>query len=59
MGVVYKWVWPPVDSQAKVHMLKEHLQQCKSLLKCKRDELKRLWLDDVKHKKMLKMIDNM
>lgn len=46
------------DSQAKVHMLKEHLQGCKVLLKCKREELNRLWLDDIKYKKMLKMIDN-
>ena len=48
-----------VDSQAKVHMLKNSLQVCKTQLRCKREELKRLWLDEVKYKKMLKLIDEM
>ena len=38
-------------------MLKTSLQSCKNLLRCKREELKRLWLEDVKYKHMLKMID--
>lgn len=40
-------------------MLKTGLTSCKTLLRCKRDELKRLWLEDVKFKHMLKMIDSM
>ena len=49
----------PLESQLKVRMLRDNLNVCKSQLKCKRDELKRLWLEDVKYKKMLKLIDNM
>ena len=49
----------PLESQMKVRMLRDNLNVCKSQLKCKRDELKRLWLEDVKYKKMLKLIDNM
>ena len=47
------------DSEEKIRMLKTSLQSCKNLLRCKREELKRLWLEDVKFKHMLKMIDTM
>ena len=49
----------PLESQMKVRMLRDNLNVCKSQLRCKRDELKRLWLEDVKYKKMLKLIDSM
>lgn len=45
-------------SQERVRVLKTGLTSCKTLLRCKRDELKRLWLEDVKFKHMLKMIDS-
>ena len=47
------------ESQDKIRVLKANLQSCKTLLRCKREELKRLWVDDVKYKHMLKMIDAM
>lgn len=50
---------PDADSEEKIRMLKTSLQSCKNLLRCKREELKRLWLEDVKYKHMLKMIDTM
>ena len=48
-----------VDSQEKIRALKKNLQSCKTLLRCKREELKRLWLEDVRFKHMLKLIDTM
>jgi len=45
------------DSQDRIRALKTNLKSCKNLLRCKREELKRLWLEDVKYKHMLKMID--
>ena len=49
----------PPESQAKIRSVKASLSHCKSLLRCKREELKRLWLDDVKFKNMLQIIDGM
>jgi exocyst complex component 4 len=45
------------DSQEKIRGLKKNLQSSKSLLRCKREELKRLWLEDVRFKHQLKLID--
>lgn len=45
------------ESQDKVRLVKSHLTLCKTLLRCKRDELKRLWLEDQKYKHMLKLIE--
>ena len=47
------------DSQQKIRALKKNLQSSKTLLRCKREELKRLWLEDVRFKHMLKLIDTM
>lgn len=47
----------PLESQMKVRMLRENLQISKSQLHCKREALKRLWFDEVKYKKMLKLVD--
>ncbi|KAL5471350.1 hypothetical protein EMCRGX_G029456 [Ephydatia muelleri] len=47
------------ESQDKVRLVKSHLTSCKSLLRCKRDELKRLWLEDQKYKHMLKLLEKM
>lgn len=47
------------DSQEKIARVKASLKSCKSLLRCKREELKRLWLEDVKYKHMLQMVDSM
>lgn len=54
----YPCLVPPPDSQEKIKQVKTSLKSCKSLLRCKRDELKRLWLEDVKYKHMLQMIEN-
>lgn len=40
----------------KVHSVKEKLIICKKLLHCKRDELKKLWLEAVEHKHVLNML---
>jgi len=46
-------------SQAKVKHVKASLKSCKQLLRCKREELKKLWLDDLKYKHMLQMLESM
>lgn len=60
-GAVLVWYFlcSFTESQAKIRSVKISLSSCKSLLRCKRDELKRLWLEDVKYKNMLQMIDSM
>ena len=47
------------ESQLKVHQVRTSLKSCKSLLRCKREELKRLWLEDVKYKHKLQMVEVM
>ncbi len=47
------------DSQSRIKEVRANLKSCKSLLRCKREELKRLWLEDIKYKHMLKMIESM
>ena len=49
--------WYSLESQMKVRMLRENLQISKTQLHCKREALKRLWFDEVKYKKMLKLVD--
>ena len=40
-------------AQAKVSQLKKTLLDCRTLLQCKRDDLKRLWAEDLRYKKIL------
>lgn len=46
------------DSREKIKQVRVSLKSCKSLLRCKREDLKRLWLEDVKYKHMLQMLES-
>ncbi|XP_071949291.1 exocyst complex component 4-like [Antedon mediterranea] len=46
-------------SREKMRQVKEDLTSCKELLHCKRDELRRLWLEGVEQKRILSMLDNL
>ncbi|GAB6023182.1 Exocyst complex component 4 [Chamberlinius hualienensis] len=41
----------------KIKIIKENLGNCKMLLNCKRDELKRLWLEGIEHKHALFLLE--
>jgi len=45
------------ESCARIKKVKESLQQCKSLLYCRQDELRKLWVEGVEHKKVLFLLD--
>lgn len=40
-------------SKEKIRIIKDNLENCKMLLNCKRDELKKLWLKGIEHKHIL------
>lgn len=44
-------------SRDKILCIKEKLTTCKILLHCKRDELKKLWLEAVEHKRVLELLE--
>lgn len=46
-------------SREKIHAVKENLQACKLLLHCRRDELKKLWLEGIEHKHVLQLLEEM
>ena len=46
-------------SREKIHTVKENLQTCKQLLRCRREELKKLWKDAVQQKYVLEMLEQM
>lgn len=37
--------------------VKENLLSCKMLLHCKRDELRKLWIEGIEHKHVLQLLD--
>lgn len=37
--------------------VKENLLSCKMLLHCKRDELRKLWIEGIEHKHVLELLD--
>lgn len=43
----------------KIKKIKENLQDCKRKLRCRKDELKSLWLEGLEYKYMLKLLDEM
>ncbi|XP_073999429.1 exocyst complex component secretory 8 [Rhodnius prolixus] len=45
------------NTREKLHGIKEILIACKTLLSCRRDELKKLWLEGVEHKHVLKLLE--
>lgn len=44
-------------SQEKIRAIKDNLQSCKNLLHCKRDELRKLWIEGVENKTIFAMLD--
>lgn len=46
-------------SRERIHAVKENLHACKQLLCCRREELKKLWVDAVQQKYVLEMLDQM
>lgn len=45
-------------SRDKVHSVRENLQTCKHLLRCRREELKKLYMDAVKNKHVMQYLDH-
>ncbi|KAI4902077.1 hypothetical protein NFI96_020359 [Prochilodus magdalenae] len=45
------------NSRNKIKQVKENLLSCKMLLHCKRDELRKLWIEGVEHKHVLNLLD--
>ncbi|KAF7281690.1 hypothetical protein GWI33_004410 [Rhynchophorus ferrugineus] len=45
------------ENRDKIHQVKEKLQDCKKKLRCKRDELKSLWMEGLEYKYMLQLLD--
>ncbi|CAD5120423.1 DgyrCDS8990 [Dimorphilus gyrociliatus] len=45
------------DSQKRIRGLKENLQSCKNLLRCKREELTKLWTDAIEQKTLSSLLD--
>ena len=46
-------------SLEKVKALRENLLACKSLLHCKREELKKYWMDGLEYNEVLNLLDRM
>jgi len=49
-------VWTEA-SQERIQAVKDSLQSCKNLLHCKRDELRRLWIEGVEMKTVYASLD--
>ncbi|XP_063304370.1 exocyst complex component 4 [Pelobates fuscus] len=45
------------NSRNKIKLVKENLLSCKMLLHCKRDELRKLWIEGIEHKHVLNLLD--
>jgi exocyst complex component 4 len=45
-------------SRNKIHKTRDNLQSCKQLLRCRREELKKLYTDAVKNKRVLEYLDH-
>ncbi|CAH1783447.1 unnamed protein product [Owenia fusiformis] len=44
-------------SRGRIKSVKESLQSCKNLLHCKRDDLRKLWIEGIEHKTVVSMLD--
>ncbi|KAH3789524.1 hypothetical protein DPMN_167704 [Dreissena polymorpha] len=47
------------ESRTKIKNIKEDLSSCKTLLHCKRDELRKLWIEGVEQKTIASLLDQM
>lgn len=46
-------------NREKIRKVKENLQDCKKKLRCRKNELKSLWIEGLEYKYMLKLLDEM
>lgn len=46
-------------NREKIRKVKENLQDCKKKLRCRKEELKSLWVEGLEYKYMLKLLDEM
>lgn len=46
-------------SRDKIHLVKNNLNECKKLLRCRREELKKLWMDAMQQKYVSEMLEQM
>lgn len=46
-------------SRERIHTVKENLNACKQLLCCRREELKKLWMDAMQQKYVLELMEQM
>ncbi|XP_074643044.1 exocyst complex component 4-like [Tubulanus polymorphus] len=44
-------------SRERVQLVKQNLESCKNLLHCKRDDLRKLWLEGVEQKTVVELLD--
>ncbi len=47
------------EARTRIAAVKGQLAACRGLLHCRRDELKKLWLEGVEHKQVLLMLEQM
>lgn len=47
------------NNREKIRKVKENLQDCKKKLRCRKNELKSLWIEGLEYKYMLKLLDEM
>lgn len=45
------------ESREKILKVKDNLKACKTLLNCRREDLKKLWLEGLEYKFMLQLLD--
>lgn len=53
------FVYQITSSREKIKTVKGNLQACKTLLRCRRNELKKLWLEGIEHKHSLQLLEGM
>lgn len=46
-------------SRDKIHLVKNNLNECKKLLRCRREELQKLWMDAMQQKYVAEMLEQM
>ncbi|KAK2096659.1 Exocyst complex component 4 [Saguinus oedipus] len=51
------WAFQKPQGNLRGFKVKENLLSCKMLLHCKRDELRKLWIEGIEHKHVLNLLD--
>lgn len=46
-------------SRERIHSVKEKLNACKHLLRCRSEDLSKLWLEGLEHKHTLQLLSDM